>query len=364
MDWELLYTFTSCADEPREGEELDWEEARVHGEKVVPEVDRDQPAAPRAALRHYPVVKGTVSAVAAPDYTRLTVADVTDEPVWRIPAPTELYVDRKGGKDADRVYVYVNPALAGGEVYVQYEYHPTGEAPGVCVSGSLVYWTGPDAGSWFVYDGEEVSRSYQAPSVRDVAASVDGVYGAGPDLHMFSRRLSMTLGSFPGKVKPKETVGYLAQAWAATVDYTPGRIFRFGSGGGLTHEVRPGEEISYGIRERRWVIPSIEVSYPGGRARFGDEPGTVRYSNPRIESLAHARSVAGRIYRQYEEERAVFEINIAGVRDIRPGDRVEFPVGCETDANLLGTVRKVRINFGTVVTGLELVLVDGERKLR
>ncbi|UCE26838.1 MAG: hypothetical protein JSW52_10910 [Candidatus Coatesbacteria bacterium] len=357
MDWETSYIFTSEADRPEEGREIDWEEAEVHGEKVVPMTDAKRPSAPRAALRHYPIVEGSVLVAAAPpDRSAFDVVDVTDVPSWGVPAKDEAYVDRKGGDDADTVYVYVNPGREGDEIHVQYEYYPSGEPPKLYACGGPVYWTGPEAGSWFVYEGGEVKRGYSASPLREAATSGDGVFAAGPDLYIYSRRRTTVLRDFPAEAKSKEVIGYLAQAWGVDVDYTDSRIFRFAAEGGNNHTIDADEVIGFGSKTRRPAAPIVEVSYAAGRVRSGDGKETVVYRNPYIDSLAHARWVANRLRRRYEHERFIFELRLAGVKDIEPGDMVGFDAG---GVERSGVVRKARLDLEARITILELALNEG-----
>ena len=356
MDWEPLYVFTSDVDEPEEGRELDWEEAEAHGEKVVPKTDRERPSAPGAALRYYPVVEGSVSVVAPPDYSALNVVDVTDVPSWGVPTRDEVYVNRKGGDNADKVYVYVNAARGGDEIYVRYEYYPSGEAPKLCVCGGAVYWTGPEAGSWFVYDDGEVKRRYQSPPLREAVPFGDGIYAAGPDLYIYSRRRSNVLRDFPAEANPREVLGYLAQAWGADVDYTDTRVFRFAAKAGTNHVIDAGEAISFGSKTRWPNAPVVEVNYAGGRARSGEGQETVVYRNPYIDRLAHARWVADRLRRRYDGERSRFELRLAGVKDVQPGDTVEFNVG---GVKRSGVIKKARLDLEVRITVLELALDGG-----
>jgi hypothetical protein len=361
LDWETLCVFMSKADEPKEGRELDWEETEIHGEKVVPKTDPERVLAPRAPLRRYPVVEGSISVAAPPDYSTLEVIDITEVPSWGVPSRDEVYVDRKAGDKADKIYVYVNPSREGNEIYVQYEYYPTGEDPRVCVSGNAMYWTGPEAGKWFVYEDGKVSRGYSAPQLRDVLPSDEDIYAAGPDLYLHSRRRSGVLSMFPSDVKPKEVLGYLAQAWGVVVDYTDHRVFRFGAVAGVKHVIGTGEIISYGTKDRRCVVPSVEMNYTDGRVCSGEGQETIVYRNPHIDSLAHARWVADKLYKRYEGERSLFGLTVAGVKDIQPGDAVEFSV-VGASSKRTGIVKKIRIDLEARVTVLELALSDGDRE--
>jgi hypothetical protein len=361
LDWETLYIFKPRADEPEEGRELDWEEAEAHGEKVVPKTDLERPSAPRALLRRYPVIEGSLSVKAKPDYMALEVVDVTQIPSRGVPSRNEAYVDRKGGTDADRVYIYVNPSREGDEIYVQYEYYPSGEEPRVCASGDAAYWTGPETGKWFVYEDGQVSRGYKAPLLRDVLPAGEDIYAAGPDLYIHSRRRSRVLASFPNDVKPKEVLGYLAQAWDVIVDYTDRGIFLFREEAGVNHVIDSGEIIKFGTTNRLRDVPSVEMNYAGGHVRSGEGRETVIYGNPYIDTVAHAEWVADRIRKRYERERSLFELTVAGVKDVQPGDTVEFEVG-ETGVKRTGVVKKARIDFETNVTVVEMALSGGYKE--
>jgi hypothetical protein len=362
LDWETLYAFTSKADEPKEGRELDWEEAEAHGEKVIPKTDMERPLAPRAPLRRFPVVEGSVSVAAAPDYLALEVIDVTEVPSWGVPSRDEAYVDRKGGAEADRVYVYVNPSRKGEEIYVQYEYYPSGEDPRVCVSGDATYWTGPETGKWFVYEEGQVSRGYNAPPLHDVlSAADDGIYAAGPDLYVHSRRRSRVLSAFPNGVKPKEVLGYLAQAWDVVVDYTDNRVFRFGMEASVSHVIGTGEIIGFATTDRQRGVPSVEMNYAGGRIRNGEGRETVVYRNPYVDTVEHAEWVADRLRKRYEGERSLFELTVAGIKDVQPGDTVEFEIG-KSGVKRKGVVKKARIDFETNATAIEMALGGGYKE--
>jgi hypothetical protein len=361
LDWETLFVFKSKADEPEEGRELDWEEAEAHGEKVVPKTDLERPSAPRALLRRYPVAEGSLSVTAAPDYLALKVVDVTEVRSWGVPSRDEAYVDRKGGAEADKVYIYVNPTREGDEIYVQYEYYPSGEEPRVCASGGAVYWTGPEGGKWFVYEDRQVSRGYNAPPLHDVLPADDAIYAAGPDLYVHSRRRSRILSAFPSDVKPKEVLGYLAQAWDAVVDYTDNRVFRFGTEAGSKHVIGTGEIISYGTADRWRVVPSVEMNYAGGRIRNSEGRETVVYRNPYVDTIEHAKWIADRLRKRYERERSLFELTVTGVKDIQPGDTVEFEIA-KSGVKRKGVVKKARIDFETNVTVNEIALGGGYRE--
>lgn len=362
MTWENVFTFVERADKPEEGGELDWEEVRLHGEEVVPRVDAEHPSAPRAALRYGPVVEGFVEVFTEPGPISLTVIDVTDKKAWGVPRKTELYIDRRDS-GTNNAYVYVNPEYIARSIYVNYDYYPLGRTPEIHVSGDRVFWTGPAAGAWFVYDGEEVKNAYQTPGYEEIRAGFGKIYAAGPDLFEFSENFPRVLISFPGKVNPKSVIGYLAQAYGATVDYTPNHLFRFGPAEPVEHSFVPGEVISYIKKEKLWYVPAVEIRYAGGRVKAGTGPRTVFHSNPYIESYRQAFEVAERLKREYEDMRTSFRLKIGEIKDVKPGDIVTFYVTDE-DAAVRAVVKTVRIDLMERVTDLDLVLTGKEKGLR